>query len=404
MNITDLLIPLASVLTKTGFKLWAGDNILAQEASTELVDLIKSKYSDYKQQRNLTSIFTAVENEVFENLEKLSIQFNTGEISEAKQFDIIYAIQNSIINSNIKHDEIINANLDSTFLETLILRNSSSDYGSLNNAEKVFFNKILSSCCIIMVGITENIPSFNVLVQRELLKRTDLIVGKIESVCDEIFFRSVSNERDAKEFEIKYLRSYSDKVKKYNLFGLDVIPQLKNIDLSVSYISLTAYSESQNVEEGTDIEELLSNSSRYIISGNPGSGKTTLLQWLGMIAAQGMYSHHLEHWNSLVPFTLPLREYSDKKLPTINELAKFSASTYIEMMPDKWAGEIFSSGKALLLIDGFDELSDEKRNEVLSWLNEVVSTFPKNVFIMTSRPNAIIEATLDSIDGLVWLS
>jgi hypothetical protein len=53
------------------------------------------------------------------------------------------------------------------------------------------------------------------------------------------------------------------------------------------------------------------------------------------------------------------------------------------------------TGKAALLVDGIDEISDGKRTLVKSWIEDLVSTYPDTKFILTSRPTAVAEGWLD---------
>jgi hypothetical protein len=46
-------------------------------------------------------------------------------------------------------------------------------------------------------------------------------------------------------------------------------------------------------------------------------------------------------------------------------------------------------GRSVLLVDGLDELPDERRREVREWLRELVIAFPRARFVVTTRPAAV---------------
>lgn len=53
------------------------------------------------------------------------------------------------------------------------------------------------------------------------------------------------------------------------------------------------------------------------------------------------------------------------------------------------SGEQLRSGRALVLIDGVDELTEVRREETRRWLRELVATFPAARYVVTTRPAAV---------------
>lgn len=390
MDISTTIISLTSVISKVAFKTWFKGNIVAEELSSELVDLVKNHIPDHGNSKKVFRLFDSVADEAAEKLQKLSSKFED-ELSETARFKIEYAVENSLRRVKLNNEKIVKENLDPAQLELLISKSGLFAYSEMNDLEKNYYKQLLSASCIIIVGVTKQIPSLSILVQKELLIRTDAIQDKLEAVYDEIIFRSTSQSNEAKDFETRYLRSFSEKVGKYELVGLDVERGLKKIDLSVSYISLSASDVFGDMEDVSNIDSILSSGRRFIIQGNPGSGKTTLLQYVGLSYVKGTFENSSPSNLNKIPFMLPLRKYSDQSLPSISQLPLFAASTYIEMMPTEWATKIFTNGQAVLLIDGLDELKPKRREEVSEWLTELVYQFPNNTYILTSRPNALDE-------------
>ena len=64
-------------------------------------------------------------------------------------------------------------------------------------------------------------------------------------------------------------------------------------------------------------------------------------------------------------------------------------------MPNGWVHTQLKLGRAIVLVDGLDEVAISQRDEVREWLKELVETFPKARFIVTSRPYAAKEGWLD---------
>jgi predicted NACHT family NTPase len=82
-------------------------------------------------------------------------------------------------------------------------------------------------------------------------------------------------------------------------------------------------------------------------------------------------------------------------LPRPEAFLDFAASTIAGTMPEKWVHNVLRSGRAIVLIDGVDEVSASQREEVHTWLRDLVETYKDARFIVTSRPHAIEEGWMN---------
>jgi GUN4-like/NACHT domain len=75
-------------------------------------------------------------------------------------------------------------------------------------------------------------------------------------------------------------------------------------------------------------------------------------------------------------------------------------------LPATWAETTLKAGKALVMVDGFDEVPTAQRPLVTRWLNAQMRRYSKSTFILTSRPKAHQEQdpaeTLD-LETIVWV-
>ena len=67
-------------------------------------------------------------------------------------------------------------------------------------------------------------------------------------------------------------------------------------------------------------------------------------------------------------------------------------------MPNGWVHTQLKSGRAIVLVDGLDEVSISQRGDVYEWLKELVNAFPGAHYIVTSRPYAAKEGWMDTED------
>lgn len=127
-----------------------------------------------------------------------------------------------------------------------------------------------------------------------------------------------------------------------------------------------------------------------------GFGKTTLLRH---ITYRYSYEPHKICKEKDVPKLLPvliyLRECREiiaqpdaPDLPTLivkHHLARLSSK--LEMLDADWATKLLNSGKALVMLDGFDEVAEEQCEAVSAWVDRAVRDYGSTAtFILTTRP------------------
>ena len=187
------------------------------------------------------------------------------------------------------------------------------------------------------------------------------------------------------------------------LFGVDLASNSKRYKLSTAYISLLIereYSKNTDIEDTREIvkvEEALKQNPKLFIQGGAGAGKTTLLQWIAVMSSARNLKNELTEWNDNVPFFIRLRSFANKDLPSPNDFASLISET-LEAAPDNWVRHKLESGKAIVLVDGLDELPVDRKDDVRKWLRDLtdIDGFPNAIFILTSRPHSVDEGWLDS--------
>ncbi|MEW2400477.1 NACHT domain-containing protein [Streptomyces sp. NPDC046862] len=141
------------------------------------------------------------------------------------------------------------------------------------------------------------------------------------------------------------------------------------------------------------VEAALSGRTRVLLRGQAGSGKSTLVQWLAITAARDEFSYRLGHLDDCVPFVLPLRTLIRRgELPGP---ADFLAATGTPLSPPPdWVEQVMRSGRALLLIDGVDEIPERDRERTQQWLTGLLAAYPDCNCVITTRPAAVSEGWL----------
>jgi predicted NACHT family NTPase len=60
-------------------------------------------------------------------------------------------------------------------------------------------------------------------------------------------------------------------------------------------------------------------------------------------------------------------------------------------VPEEWAQDILKKGRAMVMLDGFDEIPKAMRSGLVKWMNEQTKRYPKSIFVLTSRPKSYRE-------------
>ncbi|MFF8552467.1 NACHT domain-containing protein [Streptomyces sp. NPDC015501] len=198
-------------------------------------------------------------------------------------------------------------------------------------------------------------------------------------------------------FEERYARYITDKHGKLSIFGLDLSQGPENWRLDVAYLSLDAVGDATGATPTRlPADQVLTARDRVLLRGVAGSGKTTLVQWLAVSTTR---REQLDLYG-LVPFVLPLRTLTrgGARLPAPDEFLSAVDCPIAALQPVGWFDRVLRAGRGLILIDGIDEIPEDDRNDARRWLQELISTYPENRWLVTSRPSAVQENWLSGDD------
>lgn len=127
--------------------------------------------------------------------------------------------------------------------------------------------------------------------------------------------------------------------------------------------------------------------SKLMILGKPGAGKTTFLKYLAIKSIRGDFQ--AEH----VPIFVTLKDFAEATnkpglLQYIHESVihpKSKRSSVMETRIISYTSEVIIHGRALVLLDGLDEVREEDSKRILKEIHEFSDRFPNNHFVITCR-------------------
>ncbi len=148
---------------------------------------------------------------------------------------------------------------------------------------------------------------------------------------------------------------------------------------------------------------------RIVLKAWGGYGKTTLMQ-------QVTYAYSKDKQRKGLKRKIPMLIILGKNRDLLSSdnpppLAEFMTKHYIPalpggkslVVPEGWSQRVLQEGRAVILLDGLDEVPLMMRSAMAKWMNDQINAYPKSVFILTSRPKAYERQQKghDRLDGLM---
>ena len=146
---------------------------------------------------------------------------------------------------------------------------------------------------------------------------------------------------------------------------------------------------------------------RLLLTGRAGSGKTTTCQWLSTLTADAPLGS-LRSVN-IIPFFVALRRVMKNRpsgtaaTPRGRELVSSLLASNYDSHVDAWVESVLDSGRAFVLLDGLDELTELELLQTRTWLASLMDKYPRSHFMVTSRPEGLDDGFF-MIEGFVHSS
>ena len=399
---------------------WLADRRDNAERSKDLSDLVALRVSDRFHRRSLERQVEEIADRVAQRLEPLC-RHEFRAVGDADRTAALLAVVDTFAAADLSDDALFAADMDPGRL-TRRLRAALPTVGStvgLGEQAARFVDLVLDECCDCFVRIVIQLDAFGPRASVEMLDRLSRLGEQVALVLARLPARQVDvaggAEQD-RDFERRYLELLGERLDELELFGVDVRRYRPRTTLSVAYISLTVTSSVDTRRDprgrrtgrfaglesaagwrepdrsgecgAVRVETALAASRRVLVRGEAGSGKTTLLAWLAVTAARGRFAGPLREWNGCVPLLVKLRSHADGPLPAPEQFVGGVADPIAGFMPAGWIHRLLDAGRALLLVDGVDELPGGRRRAVRDWLAGLAAAYPKARILVTSRPAA----------------
>ena len=383
-GLEGIFLVLGTAVVKASVRVWLRDGTFTSDVGDSVIDLIKDKIGGNLEQRQIRRFFEDLEVPVAKRMRAMCATEFRG-LPENEWNAAVLAAGESFDRATLTAEDLFRLDLDPLSLERQVRRDRGRAVRDLSASGAELYDRCIGEGCACVIEIADKLPHFQLGAFTELLRRERQILELISGVLDRIPSQAAGQELEAR-FVTACRRHIATKLDRLELLGLDF--ESGWYPLSVAYVSLRT---EQHLNSGGEaIEQLLAGAQRLLLAGRAGSGKTTVLQWLAVRAARSDFSGALAGLNGYFPFFIRLREYVGRPLPQPEEFLAGSAPLLVQEVPDAgWFRRQLDSGRALVLVDGVDELPVDERKRASDWMSDLVERFPDARYVITARPAAM---------------
>ncbi|GGS25949.1 ATP-binding protein [Actinokineospora fastidiosa] len=387
---------------------WFAERKADSRRGRDLTRLIRARFPVRRQERDVLDSLLRIEDDVAERLAPELARLGHG-LPENEREAALLAVSDALEDADLSDAALFAVDLDAGALARAVREQQPVDRAGLSARAQRFSDAALDRACIVLVHLTRELPEFDAAVAVETLGRLRTVLEGVEELLERVPAPSAPRGQALDdEFRSRYLDRVVRSYNKLDVIGLTTHSFQPRTTLSVAYLSLSATTDNKRPRraqyeerwfhrdtvqhhpgENLRVEAALDDSRLTVVRGEAGAGKSTLLRWLAVNAARSGFTGQLQEWNECVPFLVKLRDFSTDRLPRGDELLDQPSSPQCGPVPEGWVHRQFESGKALLLVDGVDELVAKRRPAVRAWLGELLASYPDVRVVVTSRPTAV---------------
>lgn len=385
-----------------------------RESTADLTELMRFGFRDQLLRRRTTRQFEALADSVYERLLPLIGQEFRG-LDDGTREAVLGQVARVLDGADLSDGALLRDDMDPVKVARRIRKTfpphrAEAEFGAAGGR---LYEVLLDECCDCLAHILIHLPEFTERAAAESLARLSDTINALDAILARLPARTLDapdGESLDEEFSRRYLGAVIDTLDRLELHGVG-FERFKRprTTLSVAYISLNVTDEGigrdlgagdplrvgewrsrQREPDTVRVERALGERPWMLIRGEAGGGKTTLLRWLAVTAARGAFTRELAPLNGCVPFLIKLRSHvgPGRPMPRPEEFLDDVTPGLSGLMPKAWVHRRLTSGRALLLVDGIDEITEARRAEARSWLSGLTSQFPGIRVVVTSRPAA----------------
>ena len=196
----------------------------------------------------------------------------------------------------------------------------------------------------------------------------------------------------------KYIRDYHLLLK---IVGIRIEKE-RRPKITDAYVPIKLVAEHDSLQHAVSVEQVVRDNVYNLVLGDPGAGKSTILDYLTIEYTKPAprTKSRLHFLSFLVPFKrrpssscpiyLPLRRCLQNNETLLDDIldptTEILPTAVRKKMPKNFIGRCLDRKRAILLLDGLDEVADEAAyKSAVQKVNDFVQLYPGNKVIVTCR-------------------
>ena len=372
------VIELISMIFRMLIRNWAKDNTvlsqnlidfgqMAQACGLQMWDSMQFNYT-------MQSYIADIAKHFFEDIEI--------ESNERKE-EIVNEIIKDVEKVNISEETVALEFFKPDVLKTEILKNGQEMVKLWSDKERGLYENCVSYVAKACVEFVLKWPGFTPKALTVVIERQMEYQKYLQKILSEIHNMKnlyKSTEVTYRDFENKYRETILERYGKVELIGAGINNRkIKKYNIKSAYVELNCL----DYEDEIEISQVLKDSNVVWIRGEAGSGKTTFLKWVAICSAGNDYKK-VENIRGTLPIVIEVRRIQEWPVNLQVYVNRF-AESFGYHCPEGWLDHVLKENKVLILIDGLDEVSENRRDDVYDFVEELVKKYPKIRIILTAR-------------------
>lgn len=244
--------------------------------------------------------------------------------------------------------------------------------------------RYISKVCIDFIS---KLPSFTPEALKVIIQRQNEYLEEIRKIEKELqnmetLIKGI--EVTYRDFEKQYRETIIGRYSKVELMGSGISERnVRKYNISSAYVELNCFNKEGDREVVIELAEVFNNENNIWIGGEAGSGKTTFLRWVAICSAKNDYERIL-NIRGTIPIVIELRRVKNWPLNLQVMVNEFSESFGVSC-PNGWLADILKNNRALILIDGLDEIAENRRENTYEFIENLIEKYPKIKTLVTAR-------------------
>lgn len=372
------VIELVGIVFRVLIRNWAKENTIISQNLIDFEQVAQAcglqKWDSMKFNHTMQNYITDIAKNFFEDIE---IKDN-----ERKE-EIINEIIKDVEKVNLSEETVALEFFKPNVLKNTILMNGQETVKLWSEKEKGLYENCVSYISKTCVEFVLKWPGFTPKALTVVLDRQDEYQKYLRKILNEIHtMKSLYKSAEViyRDFENKYRETIIERYGKVELIGAGINNRkIKRYNITSAYVELNCL----DYEDEIEISQVLRDSNVVWIGGEAGSGKTTFLNWVAICSARNDYKK-VENIRGKLPIVIQVRRI--QKWPInlqvyINEFAEL----FGYRCPEGWLEAQLKENRVLILVDGLDEVSENRRDDVYDFVERLLEKYPKIKIILTAR-------------------